>query len=164
MQRKVRVTTVRGKAPDTVLRPPTPLRNAKTGHFVAGVVQTNGKVSDGKPRFRQSGQLVAQAKVRSPMSAIRAKCVDCSGGSFGEVQFCTATGCPLYAYRFGKRPATVAKRAAAKAQSEAERRGRLGGSIAFPPGRSPKPRSSFRRGESGLLQAVTGALSGSPCW
>lgn len=122
MQRKLRVTTVRGRRPDTVLGPPTPLRNAKTGHFVAGLVQTNGKVSDGKPRFRQSGQLVAQAKVRSPMSAIRAKCVDCSGGSFGEVEFCTATGCPLYAYRFGKRPQTVAKRAAARAAQSADRK------------------------------------------
>lgn len=40
----------------------------------------------------------------SPLKAIRAKCIDCSGGSAHEVSLCTATGCPLYAYRFGTNP------------------------------------------------------------
>ena len=40
----------------------------------------------------------------TPMKAIRAKCLDCCCGSFHEVRLCTAEKCPLYPYRFGKRP------------------------------------------------------------
>ena len=40
----------------------------------------------------------------TPMKAIRAKCLDCSCGSKNEVRFCSVQKCPLYAYRFGKRP------------------------------------------------------------
>ena len=36
-----------------------------------------------------------------PMKAIRAKCLDCSCGSFDEVRNCQVTSCPLYEYRFG---------------------------------------------------------------
>ena len=31
--------------------------------------------------------------------AIRAKCLDCSGGSVKERQLCPVTDCPLYPYR-----------------------------------------------------------------
>lgn len=44
----------------------------------------------------------------TPMKAIRLKCYDCSGFSFSEVRQCTVTGCPLYPYRFGKRPVVKA--------------------------------------------------------
>lgn len=40
----------------------------------------------------------------TPMKAIRAKCLDCCCGSFQEVRLCTSQKCPLYPYRFGKRP------------------------------------------------------------
>ena len=40
----------------------------------------------------------------TPMKAIRRKCIDCSGGSSNEVKLCPVQDCPLYAYRFGKRP------------------------------------------------------------
>lgn len=40
----------------------------------------------------------------TPMKAIRAKCLDCCCGSFQEVRLYTAEKCPLYPYRFGKRP------------------------------------------------------------
>ncbi len=39
----------------------------------------------------------------TPMKAIRAKCLDCCGTSH-EVRLCTIEKCPLYPYRFGKRP------------------------------------------------------------
>ena len=39
----------------------------------------------------------------TPMKAIRAKCLDCCGTSH-EVRLCTVEKCPLYPYRFGKRP------------------------------------------------------------
>lgn len=40
----------------------------------------------------------------SPLEAIRAKCLDCSGGSWKEVELCVLPNCPLYPYRFGKNP------------------------------------------------------------
>ncbi len=40
----------------------------------------------------------------TPIKAIKAKCMDCSCGSFIEVRECTITDCPLYPYRMGHRP------------------------------------------------------------
>ena len=40
----------------------------------------------------------------TPMKAIRARCLDCSGGSSKEVRSCTINDCPLYEYRLGHRP------------------------------------------------------------
>lgn len=42
----------------------------------------------------------------TPMKAIRAKCLDCCGGSAKEVRACTSTKCPLFPYRLGHRPGT----------------------------------------------------------
>lgn len=43
----------------------------------------------------------------TPIKAIRAKCLECGGGSNKEVRFCLCKDCPLWPYRFGKRPSTV---------------------------------------------------------
>jgi len=51
-------------------------------------------------------------EVFRPLKAIRLKCLDCSNGSSHEVRFCPVMSCPLYPYRYGKRPATVAKHSA----------------------------------------------------
>ena len=40
----------------------------------------------------------------TPLKAIRAKCLDCSGGQPSEVRECPDTECSLYPYRFGKNP------------------------------------------------------------
>jgi hypothetical protein len=40
----------------------------------------------------------------SPIKAIRAKCVDCSGGSMAEARLCALTHCPLWAFRMGHNP------------------------------------------------------------
>ena len=37
----------------------------------------------------------------SPYQAIRAKCLDCAGGSYNEVKLCIVTDCPSWAWRFG---------------------------------------------------------------
>lgn len=42
----------------------------------------------------------------NPMKAIRAKCLDCNGGSAMWTRDCTITGCPLWPYRMGRRPKT----------------------------------------------------------
>lgn len=43
-------------------------------------------------------------KKRSPLKAIRLKCLDCSTGSSNEIKLCVIPDCPLYPYRFGKNP------------------------------------------------------------
>ena len=43
-------------------------------------------------------------KVLTPIKAIRAHCVECSGGQRAEVRFCTIQNCPLWPYRMGHRP------------------------------------------------------------
>ncbi len=44
---------------------------------------------------------------RTPMKAIRAKCLDCSCYQVNEVKLCSTINCPLYAYRLGKNPYRV---------------------------------------------------------
>ncbi len=40
----------------------------------------------------------------SPVKAIRAKCLDCSGGSDREARKCTAVRCALWPFRMGVSP------------------------------------------------------------
>lgn len=40
----------------------------------------------------------------TPIKAIRLKCLDCCCNSANEVKLCKCDSCPLYPYRFGKRP------------------------------------------------------------
>ena len=46
----------------------------------------------------------------SPLRAIRAQCYDCVCGSSKEIELCPAVECPLYPFRFGKRPATMRRK------------------------------------------------------
>ena len=48
-------------------------------------------------------------KLLAPLKAIRANCLDGSGGSSAEVRLCVIPKCPLCGYRFGSRPKTVQK-------------------------------------------------------
>lgn len=41
---------------------------------------------------------------QQPLQAIRAKCVDCSGGSLAKVRECAATSCALWPFRMGTNP------------------------------------------------------------
>lgn len=43
-------------------------------------------------------------KVLTPLKAIRAHCIECSGGEKKEVRECPIVRCTLYPYRMGKRP------------------------------------------------------------
>ena len=40
----------------------------------------------------------------TPIKAIRAKCLECSGGRPSGVRNCEVTDCPLFFYRMGKNP------------------------------------------------------------
>lgn len=42
--------------------------------------------------------------IRTPMKAIRAKCLDCCCGQINEVRLCECVDCPLWEYRSGHRP------------------------------------------------------------
>lgn len=41
---------------------------------------------------------------KSPLKAIRAKCIDCSGDNRAEVERCEITTCPLWMFRRGRNP------------------------------------------------------------
>jgi len=43
-------------------------------------------------------------KLLTPVKAMRAKCLDCMCGVSNEVKLCTIPECPIYPYRFGRRP------------------------------------------------------------
>jgi hypothetical protein len=43
-------------------------------------------------------------KATTPLKAIRAKCLDCSGGQPSEVRECPMPDCPLHTYRMGMDP------------------------------------------------------------
>ncbi len=43
-------------------------------------------------------------QIKTPIKAIRAKCLDCTCGHPAEVRNCTIKSCPLYPYRMGHRP------------------------------------------------------------
>lgn len=43
-------------------------------------------------------------KIKTPIKAIRAKCLCCDNGSRKEVRECTVLDCPIYLYRLGRRP------------------------------------------------------------
>ncbi len=44
------------------------------------------------------------AKRLTPIKAIRANCIECSGGSLREVRECHITDCALWPYRMGTHP------------------------------------------------------------
>lgn len=54
----------------------------------------------------------------TPVKAIRAKCLDCCGGSAHEVKLCPCVSCSLYPFRLGKNPNCKSK--GKKTQSEVE--------------------------------------------
>lgn len=48
-----------------------------------------------------------EARKMTPLRAIRARCLECSGGSTAEVRECVIPSCPLYPFRMGKNPNIV---------------------------------------------------------
>jgi len=54
------------------------------------------------PRKLSKAMLDALGGPQNPIKAIRAHCIDCSGGSAGEVRKCTANQCPLWTFRMSK--------------------------------------------------------------
>lgn len=46
---------------------------------------------------------MSEQKRLTPVKAIRAYCIECSGFNMAEVKRCELTDCPLFRYRMGKR-------------------------------------------------------------
>lgn len=43
-------------------------------------------------------------KLKNPVKAIRAKCLDCCCSQLREVELCPSERCPLWPFRFGRNP------------------------------------------------------------
>ena len=56
------------------------------------------------PRSAGKKLLQVLGHPESPLRAIRAFCVECSGGSAAEARKCTAVTCPLWPMRMAKNP------------------------------------------------------------
>ena len=56
-----------------------------------------------KDEFRNALDVVYDSP-NSPLKAIREKCKDCCCGSTLDVRYCSATGCSLHPFRFGRNP------------------------------------------------------------
>ena len=50
-------------------------------------------------------------KLHTPIKSMRFKCLDCCAGSAPEVKKCECIECPLWLYRFGRRPSKEDKAA-----------------------------------------------------
>lgn len=53
---------------------------------------------------RPAKDAVYEGPALTPIKAIRARCLDCSGGSAHDVKNCFLAGCALQPYRLGKNP------------------------------------------------------------
>jgi hypothetical protein len=72
-------------------------RSAARGPLAA----LNSPLSGG---FSKQNTLAVPEHVPSPLRAIRAKCIDCSGGNMAEVRRCTVYRCAVYPFRMGRNP------------------------------------------------------------
>ena len=96
---------------------PDELAAAHTAGYEAG---TDDGLIGRDPRAMTAEALRAMGhKPMSPMEAIRARCLDCCGGSVDEVRKCVAMACVSWPFRTGKNPWRAP---ASEAQREAARR------------------------------------------
>ena len=63
-----------------------------------------GKKVGRLPRSVKLQDLRLLGHPESPIKAIRAKCIECSGGSMTEARLCHLTHCALWAFRMGHNP------------------------------------------------------------
>lgn len=106
---KLRITACSLSRAEIVDRGTLPLQPAKPRNRVPDrtpflEVLPSGEKVGRLPGFFETDQLRLLGHPESPISAIRAKCVDCCGGSPGEVRKCTAVSCPLWPMRMGRNP------------------------------------------------------------
>ena len=59
--------------------------------------------------------------IKSPIKAIKAKCLDCSADNITEVKECPVETCSLFPFRFGKNPFTKREISPEQREAMAER-------------------------------------------
>lgn len=62
------------------------------------------QLQEKKSTQRYTTERMNHLEVKTPIKAIRAKCLDCCCDSMQEVRLCPISDCPLHPYRFGHRP------------------------------------------------------------
>lgn len=73
---------------------PLPPRQMKTQDLLANIRMCNNPGDVTEERYRN--------RIRSPLTGIRAFCVECSGGSPKQATMCDAMECPLWPFRLGQ--------------------------------------------------------------
>jgi hypothetical protein len=71
---------------------------------VSPIADDGGELVGRKPEEISLAMLKALGGPESPIRAIRAKCMDCSGENAAEVRKCVAVRCALWPFRMGKNP------------------------------------------------------------
>lgn len=91
---------------------PTPSRDLLT-------VVDQGHSIGRDPRRLSEAELSAAGIVSTPvLTAIREKCVDCSGGNLAEVAKCTAIACALWPFRMNTNPFRTRKDASQLSEAQ----------------------------------------------
>ncbi len=75
-------------------------------HSKTGLEQgADGELVGRDPRKMTVDELTELGHKRmSPLKALRARCIDCCGGSPHEVRLCVAVTCPSWPFRMGANP------------------------------------------------------------
>lgn len=83
--------------------PPSPLSERRAAYVEPSLYESDGGNLIGlNPVFLPKAIILDLGHPPSPIRAIRAKCLDCCGGSDSEARKCTAIDCPLWPLRMGK--------------------------------------------------------------
>ncbi|WP_173088927.1 hypothetical protein [Devosia sp. 1635] len=82
----------------------TPLPRGATFLEPSSFEADGGQMVGKDPRQIPVAELRLLQQPESPIKAIRAKCIDCSGNNVAEVRKCTAVGCALWPMRMGTSP------------------------------------------------------------
>lgn len=61
-------------------------------------------ITDNQTKTETDIGTITEEVITSPLRAIRAKCIDCSGGSLSEVRLCPCKRCPLWPFRNASNP------------------------------------------------------------
>ena len=84
----------------TGLKPP--FKDANPFLVVSPQESDGGNLVGANPLFLAKETLLELGHPPSPIKAIRAHCLDCSGGDSSEARKCTAISCRLWPLRMGK--------------------------------------------------------------
>lgn len=71
-----------------------------------------GNLIGRNPREILLAEIRLLGHVESPIKAIRAKCVECSGNNMAESRKCVAVNCSLWPFRMGANPFHASSRSA----------------------------------------------------